>query len=404
MAAKKKGKGGEAISVQFFGHFEVVAANRSITEASSRARKPWSLLQYLMVYRHKVITNQQLMEALWPDGESGQPEKALKNLVYRVRSNFAALNAPFAQDVILCKNGTYSLNNDLPWEMDFEQFEELCREAAAPALAGDDRLAKYRRAVQLYKGDFLAEHIFEDWVLQFNTYYRGLYFKAVSQMLQLLQERELFEEMEAICQRALMFDHFEEDLHIALMRSLIGQNKRPAAISHYEATNDLFFRELGIAPNDEFRALYRAAAKLDGRVETDLTSIKNAMREPDTNNDAFVCDIEVFRNLYRLEARNAERMGQSVFVVLFTLLREEGTGADVLDSGMEMLLDAIHSGLRRGDVVSRLSPSQYILMLPTITLDNCERVIGRLKNMFNSRNRNKALALEVHQQPLDPTY
>ncbi len=407
MAARASaGKTGEVVSARFFGHFKISVGARSIAETTTRARKPWSLLQYLMVHRHKNISNQQLMEALWPDGESDQPEKALKNLVYRVRTNFASLDVPFAQDIILYKNGAYRLNNDLPWDMDFEQFEALCKKAEDATRTAESRLADYRLAVALYEGDFLADHSLEDWVMSFNTYYRSLFFKCVQQMLDLLEKGEQYSEMELVSHRALSFDRFDEGLHKAYMKSLIAQNKRSAAISHYEATSDLFFRELGVSPDEELRNMYHDLARLTGRVQSDLAVIKEALREPEMRNDAFVCDLSVFREMYRLEARNAERVGQSVFIVLLTLDDDNAAhpSPQLMERGMDTLLDVIQSGLRRGDVASQLSPAQFIMMLPTITMENCERVISRLKDMFAAKCTRDGLRLSAHLQPLDPIF
>lgn len=405
MAKQKKGKDAEKkIQVQFFGHFQVICAGKSITEQSSRTRRPWSLLQYLMVNRHKPLARQQLMEVLWPDGESDQPEKALENLVYRVRALFSAAGIPFAQDTIIYQNNTYHLNNELDWALDFEQFEELYERASGTALPVAERIVHLQQAADLYRGDFLAEHLYEDWVLPYNTYYRTLYFKCVEQLLSLLEAEKRYEEMEAVSGRALAFDRFEERLHLSYMKALIGQDKKTAAAAHYDGLSDLFFRELGVTPSDELRALYRELSRASGRVQTDLSAIKEAMREEGAGDDAFLCDFETFRNLYRLEARSAERAGESVFIGLLTITEEDGgvPGNDVVARAMPLLLEAVHASLRRGDVVSRLSACQYILMLPTITVENGERVMDRIIERFYGLSPFRYLQLDGRLQPLDP--
>lgn len=401
---KKKAAGAQGIEARFFGHFQIIYNGEAITESSSRTRRPWILLQYLMVNRNKAVTRQQLIEVLWPDGESDQPEKALKNLVYRVRALFSAANIPFAQDTIVYNNNTYMLNNKLDWALDFEQFEDLYNKAADTARPAGERIGCYRNAIALYHGDFLGEHLYEDWVLPYNTYYRTLFFKCVEQMLVLLEREELFEEMEAVCNHALTFDRFEEQFHLAYMKALVGQNKKAAAVSHYHHLSDMFFKELGVTPCDELRELYKQLSQVAGQVQTDLSAIKEAMREDEVTNDAFLCDFDTFRNLYRLEARSAERAGESVFIGLLTLADEDGSlpRAEVLSKAMSLLLEAAHASLRRGDVISRLSPSQYILMLPTITVENGELVMERILDRFFSRSPYRSLRLDGRLQPLDP--
>lgn len=404
MARTSQRKGMPEVSVRFFGNFQVLIGGKVINESSSRAKRPWNLLQYLMVYRHKTVSRQQLIEALWPDGTSDQPDKALKNLVYRVRSFFAGKNVAFAQDVVLYRNGNYQLNNDLPWAFDFEQFEELYNKSAGKENTPEESIEYAMQAIDLYRGDFLAEQVYEDWVLPYNTYYRSLFFKCVANALDLLEEAGRDEDIEVVCNRALAIDQFEEDLHLAYISALVRQDKKAAALSHYNKMADMFFREMGVTPSEELREIYHELSQSLNNAETDLYSIKSALSEQEVNNDAFYCDFDVFRNLYRLEARAAERAGQAVFVGLLTLSGKDGDleEGDELNQCMAILLETIHQSLRRGDVVSRFSLSQYILMLPTITVENAELVLGRVQERFKRNGKNLNVTLEAKIQPLDP--
>ncbi len=392
------------IEVRFFGSFHVGIAETVITESSSRAKRPWSLLQYLMVHRNKTVAKQQLIDALWPEDSSDQPEKALKNLVYRVRSNFAASNLPFAQDVILYRGGNYQLNNELHWQLDFEQFEEAYNKMLKPNIESEQSIQYGMQAIELYQGDFLAEQAYEDWVLPYNNYYKAMLFKCVAYVLQQLEDSGRDADIELVCSRALVFDQFEESLHLSYMNALIRQGKKAMALNHYNKMADMFYREFGVTPNEELRELYKELSNSLNSAETDLHTIKDALCESDVTNDAFYCDFEVFRNLYRLEARAAERAGQAVFVGLLTL-QHAGDGAlegEALNKSMSILLEAVHYSLRRGDVVSRFSVSQYILMLPTITMENAEMVLKRVADRFDRGNQHQAISLSAKIQPLDP--
>ncbi len=196
--------GKEQIDVRFFGNFQVIAGGELINDSASRARRPWSLLQYLMVNRDKVVSRQQLIEALWPDGASEQPEKALKNLVYRVRSAFAAKGVAYAQDVVIYRGGNYQLNNALPWVFDFELAAGYFREAQKPSLAPGARVELDMRAIELYRGDFLAQQVYEDWVLPYNTYYRSQFFECANNALDALTDEKRHEDIEKVCRRVIV--------------------------------------------------------------------------------------------------------------------------------------------------------------------------------------------------------
>jgi DNA-binding SARP family transcriptional activator len=394
----------DAIQVRFLGNFQICIGDVVVNKTASRARRPWNLLQYLMVHRNKTVTRQQLIEALWPDETSEQPDKALKNLVYRVRTAFAAKNIPYAQEVVLYHAGNYHLNNDLPWVFDFEQAEAYFEQARAPGLTADEKVKLDLKAIELYRGDFLAEQVYEDWVLPYNTYYRSQFFKCVNYTLNVLIAEGHNETIEFVCNRAIEIDPFEESLHLAYMNALVSQGKKSTALAHYNKLADMFFREMGVTPCEELRELYHELSNQLNRLETDLLSIKNVLSEPEVNNDAFYCDFEVFRSLYRLEARSAERAGQAIFVGLLTLSGEGGDPpeGEALTKSMAALLKAQHQCLRRGDVISRFSMCQYILMLPTLTVENADRVMGRIEEKFAKQNPFGQITLEAKIQPLDP--
>jgi hypothetical protein len=84
---------------------------------------------------------------------------------------------------------------------------------------------------------------------------------------------------------------------------------------------------------------------------------------------AFYCEYEVFRNVYRIEARAAARTGDSNYLCLFTVSEKKSAEVDRkrMNRVMEHLRSAISLSLRRGDVFSRYSVMQYIVLCRTST-------------------------------------
>ena len=58
--------------------------------------------------------------------------------------------------------------------------------------------------------------------------------------------------------RASALDELDEELHILIVRSLIHQGKETEALEAYEKATDLLYRNLGVTPSEEQRALYTA--------------------------------------------------------------------------------------------------------------------------------------------------
>jgi GGDEF domain-containing protein len=69
---------------------------------------------------------------------------------------------------------------------------------------------------------------------------------------------------------------------------------------------------------------------------------------------------------------------------------------------MDNLYDVIKGSLRRGDVFSRFSSTQFVLMLPTLTYENCEMVMERVIRRYKQTYRAKAADIIASVQPLIP--
>ncbi len=392
------------VRITMLGSFEVCVDGNTVGDNSNRAHQIWNVLEYLIAHRHRSISNDELIEVLWANEESDNPANALKNLIYRIRNTLADSGISCAKELIQYKRGSYGWNNQLDCWVDCEEFEKLAKRACMPEISDLERIDYYLKAINLYKGDFLPKSYFETWVIPLSTYYHGLYFKCVTEAVELLQKRNQYDEIVTVCESAIVIDQFVEDIHESLIRALIHLGRQQQAMAHYEHVTTLFYRELGVSLSESLRSLYREIIKNSNHTETDLCVIKEDLREASQVNGAFVCEYEIFKSMYRLEARSASRTGQAVFVGLLTLSRQDALPPSVksLNATMAKLLDVICSSLRRGDVVSRFSASQYVLMLPTLTFENGQMVLERITKRFRQQYPHSPLTVRANLQPLDP--
>lgn len=394
----------DVIKITMFGGFRIESGEECIQDTAARTHQLWHLIEYLVAFRNKTISQEELIGVLWPDNSIENPSNALKNLVYRIRSLFISQNMAHARDMVMFNRGCYQWNNKLATYVDTEKFEELYKQASADVLPVDEKIKMYMDAIDLYKGDFLPGSCFESWVVPLSSHYRSIYFKCVYAVFGMLSEQERYAEIEMICRKALVIDQFEENTHKHLITSLIRQGLQSQALSHYNFVADLFFRELGVNLSVSLRDLYREIIKTDRDVETDINVVKEDLREPEQTTGAFYCEYEVFKNLYRLEARTAARSGQAIFVSLITVTDPKGGTLDIkLQSKvMDGLFEVIKGSLRKGDVFSRFSATQYVLMLPTLTYENCIMVMDRVIKRYKQTYRSKAVEILSNVQPLNP--
>lgn len=369
------------IHVHMLGEFRISAAEKTISDQNNHSKKLWNLLEYLITYRNKEIAQSDLIDLLWGEDESANPTGALKTLMHRVRNMLKELDYP--SELIIQRRGTYSWNTNVPCTVDIDTFEKLCLDSsyiADPRL----RLEKYRKAIAMYKGDFLPKTNYEPWVVPVSAYYHTMYLKIVSESIDILMNEQSYADVANVCWQALTIDQYTEFLHYNLIRSLYLSGNQRAALKQYSTTTNLFFSKFGVTPSMEFKELYKEIIKINKDEETDLDTIKANLKESQSRRCAFFCEYEFFKDIYRLEARVAEHTGSSIFLCLTTVTSTNGNAPELelLNKSMYKLKEVFLESLRSNDVFARYSISQYILMLPVASYELAEIMLKRAVAQF----------------------
>lgn len=382
------------VAVTMLGGFRIRVDGNVLTDEINRSQKLWNVLCYLIAHRERTVPQSEFIELFWPEENSANPTNALKTLLYRVRSLLEPLFGE-GLEPILSQRGAYAWNPAIACEMDVDRFELLCRRAQDTALPAQKRMALYEEAAEMYRGDYLPKLANQMWVVPISAHYHTLYLEAVKEYADLLEHAEKFEAMAELCTRASQLDPLDESLHTLIVRALLRQGKDSAALSHYEKATDLLYRNLGVRPSEELRALYREIMDVEERLETNLEVIQANLREAAQRPGAFVCEYGFFKEAYRLEARRSARSGACVHIALVTVSLPDGgvPPLGVLNTTMDQLLEVLVHNLRRGDVVSKYSGAQYVVMLPAANFEDSTMVVERIVNAFYRQHRRNFLKI-----------
>ncbi len=391
------------LKVTTFGRFMLEYDGKVFNDSTGRTKQVWSLLQYLIINRSRTITQDELISILWESGSSDNPTNALKNLVYRLRSILTSSELP-KMDYILHKNGCYCFNPAIKCEVDTELMDRYARIASDDGIPLDQKIIFYTKAVDLYKGRFLPKSTYEQWVIPLHTYYHQLYLDCVQSLCPLLTASGNHETAILTCRKAIALDEYDESLFGLLIRSLIKSGDHKEALHQYEVITNKLYRDLGTNPGEQIRSLYREIISTTRNIEMDFITIKEDLQESGKVNGSFICEYEIFKNLYRVLARGAQRSGRTVYIVLFTLTDLEGNmlPTKVLNRSMDIMETVILQSLRKEDVSCRFSNCQYVVMLQSINKTNCEMVVDRLESHFNTFFHRKQVQLHKKMLQMDP--
>ena len=384
------------VRVEMLGGFAIIANGNRITEQEKRTSKIWKLLQYLIINRHKTVSQEELMDVFFDSDFVGNPGSSVRTMVYRARSALAAGGLPYAEDIILSGNGGYRWNSTIPCSIDIEEFESLSKKAVSVNNT-EERTELLLRATELYRGDFLPSSSSEMWVMPLARWYRSIYFSCVHDALSYLYESGRNDEAEELCVRALRLDPFDELILEHLLRSLIALGKNAEALDEYNKMESMFYDELGIDFSESLRALYYQIQQPEIKEGLSLEETLDSWLKGADFPGAYYCDLSVFKIVYQLESRSTSRSGRATYIVRFDTKHE----VRAKDGGvMKHLGNAIAETLRKGDLYTRSSPNQYMLMLHKLTYENCKMLITRILRALDSKYLPKVIGSSI--KPITP--
>lgn len=118
--------------------------------------------------------------------------------------------------------------------------------------------------------------------------------------------------------------------------------------------------------------------------QIDLEHLRTFIQEMGYKKGAYQVEYEGFKKIYRFVARCIGRTGQKVQTILFTLSDGNGNlpSLDHLITAMEVLHRSVNISIRRADVVTNYSSSQYLIVLMDSSMEDGIAVANRILKKF----------------------
>lgn len=118
--------------------------------------------------------------------------------------------------------------------------------------------------------------------------------------------------------------------------------------------------------------------------QKDVRQVRSELIEQIRVPGAYCQDYNSFKSIYRFLERGILRSGQKSCVILLSVTDAEGHSIqpDQKDLLMERLGEDIHRTLRLGDVYTRYSSSQYLMLVMDTTEDFADIIVERVRRRF----------------------
>ena len=368
--------------VNMFGSFYLKYKGQIITLERNTLTKGMQLLQILLYCGEEGIARGQLLRYLYEREDIDDPTNNLNVTAHRIRKKLLAAGLP-AWDYIKIENGNYYWDSPMNVILDVREFERLL-ERGRLCENEEEKLELYSKACRIYQGDFLVELHGENWVLMEALNYQNKYSETLQYVCDVLMEKGEYETVLELCEDAIKMYPFEEWQAVKI-ECLTSMNLYKEALAEYEATSKMFFEELGVAPSERVLEQFKHMNSKINNCEQGIEDIKKGLCEEEEDSGAYYLNYPNFVEVFRIIKRMSERNGQTACLMIVNIRDAKGNPIETKDRVhmlAEELKNAIKRTLRRGDLFSLCSPSQFVLMLNGTNEEDCKLIAGRITKAF----------------------
>jgi LuxR family maltose regulon positive regulatory protein len=243
---------GTTLRIQLLERMRVWRGSQEIEPRAWQRKKAEQLLALLLTNRRRWLTREQICDMLWAEDDcadaAGQFKVTLNALNAVLEPARPPRTPPF---YIRRQGGSYRFcPPDGVW-IDVAAFEDQIDDARALIAAGDTSdaaLEQLARALAIYHGDYLGDHLYADWARAERERLTGRHLEAATQLAELRIARGQPADAIELCESILARDPCWEDAYRLLIRAHAHQGHRRQALATYERCVRMLRAQLDMAP------------------------------------------------------------------------------------------------------------------------------------------------------------
>lgn len=384
------------LRIHLLGEFYIENSHNHFPQEIKKSKQLIVLIAYLIIFRHTVVTKNKLIEILWPNDESDNPEGALRNLVYRARREMVKFFPKGDQQCIISKGNTYAWNPEVDCVIDVDEMEHLCKLIEVER----DLDKEYNYCMELmtrYNEEFMFEFLDDEWVILQKNYYDNVFMRTIEKVCKNQITNERYQEIIQLCNQIEFKYYANNHIYEYKLLALYELNQTSSALSYYHKVIDIYYSKFGLEPTKNMKKIYKLLLERSIHKPVDVNELAKVLVEPgdDEKMGTFYCDFDVFKKVYQMNVRAARRSSKFRYLVLLTITnRGKEIPNDLMNTQSDILKDVIRVELRKNDVYSKCNPTQYSLIISTPSEEGCHKAVGRIITRFDNKKQVSALKLE----------
>ncbi len=244
-AAPSEGPTASALRIHTLGPTRVEAGGRDLG-GEWLDQRPGQLLKYLICERHRLVTSDEIGDALWPQA-GPMTRNSVRHQVHVLRERLEPLRISRARSrFIVTRRGGYMLDADGIW-IDADQFEAEIRAGLSLFAQGDETAASARleRGLALYDGDLMAENLYAEWAFEERDRLRDLAGQGLRVTVDLARHAGDLDAAAGHGRRLAAMEPFDMDVQRDFIEICLKRGRRSEAMRRYAIVRKRVRREFG---------------------------------------------------------------------------------------------------------------------------------------------------------------
>jgi SARP family transcriptional regulator, regulator of embCAB operon len=246
----------EKIWIGLLGTLEVsqaagIAMSRRPVELT--AAKLRQVLAMLAANANTMVSTDQLIDELWPEGPPATVKTIVQTYIYQLRKQLGRASQPSRDtNLLLTRPGGYMLT--LPHDnVDTFRFEQLMGRGKAALRDGQPGVAAelLRESLTLWRGPVLADVATGPILRPMTVYLEELRLEAVSLRIDADLADNRHSEVVGELRSLVAAHQFHESFYIRLMQALHQSGRRSEALTVYHQLRRVLDQDLGLEPSPE---------------------------------------------------------------------------------------------------------------------------------------------------------
>lgn len=236
------------------GPFELTVDGTAVVEWHGRLGL--LVLRFVLAQPGRRCSRDMLIDQFWPYAD---PVKARNRLHVAISSLRRAMKAHGAVPILEHREGWYRISPAVDVSLDVDELDRLVDDAERARRRGDTAgaIAGLRAAVELYRGEYLADLRYEDWAIPEREAYRAVHLQALERIAELAEAEHRIDEVFDAATRLVRADPCREDAHRMLMRCHADRCRLGDVIRQFESCRTSL-AGIGVSPSPETIGLYRS--------------------------------------------------------------------------------------------------------------------------------------------------